>query len=168
MQYAEFMCRIFDKWMHDLPENGGNWMVIDPIATIISNISSVFVTWCEYRKEKCDNFVCLYPDGELWLCDSFSHDSMREYAYLSNIFTANEDDLAKALSEPCSICSYERFYDDAMKKCSGCDIQKYCSGGCLPYRFELKRKSETLFSEYCEAKHKLINYIKEGVELALS
>ena len=65
-EYATFICRIFDLWLKDLPNTPKeNWLIIDPIATILAKLSDVFVTWCEFRDEKCDNFVCLYPDGEL-------------------------------------------------------------------------------------------------------
>lgn len=169
IQYSEFMCRIFDLWMHDLPKHSGkDWFVIDPIATIVSNLSDIFVTWCEYRKEKCDNFICLYPDGEMWLCDTFNHDSMRGNAYIGNIFTEDDDKLKLALSDSCNCCQYDKFYDDTVKQCRKCDIYKYCNGGCLPTRVDMKNKSEKLFDEYCKAKHILINYIREGVKLALS
>lgn len=169
VQYAEFMCRIFDLWMHDLPfQNDKNWFVIDPIATIISNLSKVFVTWCEYREEKCDNFICLYPDGELWLCDTFDHDLMRDIAFVGNIFSMDDEQFAHAISTPCQVCSYNNFYEESLKKCLKCDIYQYCKGGCLPNRYSMKHKSDELFNNYCQAKHILIKHIKEGVEYALS
>lgn len=165
--FAKFMCKIFDLWMSDLL-NQDEWFVIDPIATIISKLSDTFVTWCEYRKEKCDNFICLYPDGELWLCDTFNHDSMRDNAYIGNINDIQDSKLIQALSSPCSMCNYESFYESMISKCRKCDIYEYCNGGCLPYRAEMQRCSNELFDDYCKAKHIVINYIKEGVSLALS
>lgn len=165
--FAEFMCKIFDLWISDLT-NQTDWFVIDPIATIISKLSDTFVSWCEYRKEKCDNFICLYPDGELWLCDTFNHNTMRENAFLGNINKIQDSSLIQAFDSPCSICNYDQFYGDMVSKCQKCDIYKYCNGGCLPYRAEMQRCSNDLFEDYCKAKHILINYIKEGVSLALS
>lgn len=165
--FAEFMCRIFDLWMHDLPKQD-EWFVIDPIATIVSKLSGTFVTWCEYRQEKCDNFVCLYPDGELWLCDTFNHDSMRENAFLGNIKSISDEVLIKSFSSPSSVCNYEDFYNSMRVNCRNCDIAEYCCSGCLPCRAEMQRCSNELFNDYCKAKHRLINHIKEGVSLALS
>ena len=52
IQYAVFMCKIFDMWMHDLPGmSKENCLVIDPITTILAKLSNAFVTWCEYRRE---------------------------------------------------------------------------------------------------------------------
>lgn len=169
LEYATFMCKIYDFWLSDMANNGNkDWFVIDPIATIISKLSNTFVTWCEYRSEKCDNFVCLYPDGELWLCDTFNHATMREQAFLGNINTMSDDNLKDAFLNPKNLCEYEKFYEESISKCSKCDIYKYCSGGCIPYRAELQSKSEDLFQEYCKGKHVLINYIKESVDRALS
>lgn len=166
-EFAEFMCRIFDLWMHNLPKQD-EWFVIDPIATIISKLTDTFVSWCEYRKEKCDNFVCLYPDGELWLCDTFNHDTMRENAFLGNINTIQDNALMQVFSAPCKVCKYESFYNGMSVQYQNCDIVEYCCSGCLPYRAEMQRCSIELFDDYCKAKHLLINHIKEGVSLALS
>lgn len=167
LEYAEFMCRIFDLWMHDLPGQK-EWFVIEPIASIISKLTNTFVTWCEYREEKCDNFICLYPDGEMWLCDTFDHDTMRENAFVGNIYDITDDKLKRILETPCSCCKYETFYSDMTEQCMNCDIYTECRGGCIANRMDMKRKSSRLFQEYCEAKHLLIGHIREGVEHALS
>lgn len=164
-EYAEFICDIFDLWLQDQSKN---WLVIDPIATIISKICNISVTWCEYRKEKCDNFIALYPDGELWLCDTFDHDSdSRDVAYLGNINLLTDTDLKKAFESPCSLCKYDTFYKEQLDLCKKCDIYDYCCSGCLPIHYSMKKKSKKLFSDYCAAKHMLFNHIKEAVSYAL-
>lgn len=167
-EYARFMCQIYDLWIKDLPlMKDEEWFVIDPIATIISKLSGVFVTWCEFRSEKCDNFVCLYPDGELWLCDTYNHDTTRKEAFLGNIRNLSDEKFMKAFESPTQLCHYKEFYEKMTKKCEGCDIYQYCVGGCIPYRSELENKSIELYEEYCKGKHILINHIKESVDLAL-
>jgi len=169
MEFAEFMCEIFDLWMQSLPTQGPNdRMIIEPIASIICNMSNSVVTWCEYREEKCSNFTCIYPNGEMWLCDNFIHETMRETAYIKNIFEVNDSDLKKILLTPNEVCAFDKFYDFSMEKCYKCNIFDYCKGGCIPTRYEMLKKSEGLHDEYCEAKIMLINYIKRGVDLALS
>lgn len=168
MQFAEFMCKMFDLWMHNLPENKEKRMVIEPIASIICNLSDSFVTWCEYREEKCTNFTCIYPNGEMWLCDNFIHESMKEKAYVKNIFEVSDAEFKDILLTPENICNYDDFYDFSMKDCKECDIYQYCKGGCIPTRYEMLKKSEELHNEYCEAKRMLISYIKRGVDIALS
>ena len=171
VQYAGFLCRIFDLWMHDLPGHApGDWFVIDPIATIISVLTGTFVSWCEYRDEKCDNFTALYPDGGLWLCDTFDHDDadMREASYLGNVLELSDEDLTRALLHPCQVCAYPAFYQRGTEGCSGCEIQKFCHSGCIASRASLRARSGCLAASYCQAKHMILNHIQRGVSLALS
>lgn len=169
MEFAKFMCSVFDLWMHDLPSwTAEKRMVIEPIASIICNLSRSVVTWCEYRKEKCSNFTCIYPNGEMWLCDNFMHETMRDTAYVKNILEVSDEELKTILLTPCEVCNFDEFYSKSMKRCERCEIYEFCYGGCIPTHNEMLRKSEILFEEYCEAKKKLINYVKRGVDLALS
>lgn len=169
MDFAHFMCEIFDLWMHDLPnQNDENKMVIDPIASIICSLTNSVVTWCEYREEKCSNFTCIYPNGEMWLCDNFIHETMKDTAYVKNIFDVSDKELKTILLTPSKVCGFDAFHDKAMGRCKDCDIYEFCKGGCLPTHNEMFKKSEDLYDEYCEAKKLLINYIKRGVNLALS
>lgn len=168
IQYAQFMCSIFDMWMHDLPMLAREQTpVIDPIATILAKISNVFVTWCEYRDEKCDNFVCLYPDGELWLCDTMDHFTMRDYGFIGNVRTMSDNALTKALMTPCRACKFHEFYEKMMANCRQCNIFDLCKGGCLPMRKIIKTKSTRLFDDYCSAKHLLFDHIRKAVQHAL-
>lgn len=169
MEFAEFMCEIFDLWMHNLPlEDKDNHMVIEPIASIICNISQSVVTWCEYRKEKCSNFTCIYPNGEMWLCDNFIHKTMKKEAYVKNIFEVSDEELKEILATPGKVCNFDSFYKKSMENCTECDIFDFCKGGCIPTRYEMKKKSTKLYKEYCDAKKLLINHIKKGVDFALS
>lgn len=169
IQYAKFICNIFDMWLHDLPiVPREKCLVIDPIATILAKLSNVFVTWCEYRKEKCDNFVCLYPDGELWLCDTMDHISMRDFGYIGNIKNLSNEKLKEAISMPCSACQYNNFYDMMTNKCRECDIYHLCCGGCLPMRDILGKKSPKLLDDYCQGKRILFSYLKRASDNALS
>lgn len=169
LEFSNFMQEIFDLWMHDLPYQADKTkMIIEPIASIICNLTNSNVTWCEYRKEKCSNFTCIYPNGEMWLCDNFIHATMKDTAYLQNIFTISDEDLKTIMKFPSKKCGYSEFYNNVMNWCDSCEIFDYCKGGCLPTRNEMKRKSDVLFREYCEAKKQLINYIKRCVDSALS
>jgi len=169
IQYAEFMCKVFDMWVHDLPSTPREKsLVIDPIVTILAKLSNVFVTWCEYRREKCDNFVCLYPDGELWLCDTMDHVTMHDFGYIGNVKTMSDDEFRKAVSTPCDACHYSEFYGAVTKVCHDCDIYNLCCGGCLPMRDILGKKSSKLLEDYCQAKRIMFSYLKRASDNALS
>lgn len=168
-QFSKFMCDFFDLWMHNLPkETIDTRMVIEPIASIICNLSSSVVTWCEFREEKCSNFTCIYPNGEMWLCDNFVHETMKETAYVKNIFDVSDEELKAILLTPNEVCNFDNFYRSSMEDCKTCDVFNFCKGGCIPTRHEIKKKSEDFYKEYCDAKRMLIKHIKRGVDLALS
>lgn len=169
MEFAVFMCEIFDLWMNDLPnQTEGTRMIIDPIASIIGALSKSALTWCEYREEKCSNFTCIYPNGEMWLCDNFIHESMKDTAFVKNIYEVSDEELKTILLTPGKLCGFDGFYREAMGRCSDCEIYDCCKGGCLPTHNEMLKKSKDLYEDYCEAKKLLIHYIKRGVDLALS
>ncbi len=169
-QYAAFMCRIFDLWMHDMNSKSSSRdiMLIDPIVTILAKLSKSFVTWCEYRDEKCDNFICLYPDGELWLCDSMNHDTMRSVGFIGNIHDLSDEDYAKAISSPCRVCQFQDFYAKVTEACRSCEILDLCRGGCLPMRNNLYGKSSFLSEDYCNGRKMLISHIKKAFDSAMS
>ena len=164
IEYASFMKRIFYRWSKDIHTFGKNGMfVIDPLITIISKIINQPVTWCEYRTEKCDNFLSIFPDGDLWLCDTYTSD-LKKYAHLCNIFSMDDEALKEVFYKPNSICDYDSLYLGLSEYCKKCEIQQYCNGGCLPYRKQMLNASKKLFNEYCLGKRELINYVKNSID----
>jgi uncharacterized protein len=168
LEYASFMCNIFDLWLRDLPHKTDERFVIDPILSITSKITDTPVTWCEYQTKKCDNFVSMYPDGDLWLCDAYDHRTMKNEAFVGNIFSLSDRELKQALETPDEVCSYQTLFNSMMDECQDCDIYSYCCGGCLEKRMSMKLKSEQRHSEFCEGKKMLINHIRGAVDSALS
>jgi len=168
VEYADFMCRVFDLWMSDLPDKKDERFVIDPILSIVSKISNTPVTWCEYRTEKCDNFASIYPNGDIWLCDAYGHGEMNDETFLGNIFYLDDQNLVDAFLSPNKVCSFNNFYQSLMEECIDCEIYPYCCGGCLEKRKSLKMKSNQRYAEFCEGKKVLINHIMNAVNNALA
>jgi len=168
LEYAAFMCRIFDLWLADLPNKTDERFVIDPILSIVSKLTGTPVTWCEYRTEKCDNFASLYPNGEFWLCDAYDHGAMSDEAFIGNIFSLDDAALKQAFLLPGDVCAYRDFYHTIMAECLNCEVYQYCCGGCLEKRHSIKMKSEQRYAEFCEGKKILIRHIKNAVDHALS
>lgn len=168
LEYTNFVCNIFDLWIKDLKNKKDNRFIIDPIISVISKLTDIPVTWCEFRTSKCENFTSIYPDGEMWLCDAYDHDKMRAEAFIGNILTISDEQLKSVIINPCNSCKFTQFYDDIMNECLSCDIYKYCAGGCIEKRQQMITKSHDLSREYCQAKKELISYIKRGVDHALT
>jgi len=163
-EYAHFICDIFDLWLRDLSYEKSDWFVIDPIATVLAKLSKSFVTWCEFRQEKCDNFLSVYPDGELWLCDALDHKTMRDFGYLGNFFTMSDSELRNALERPCKLCKFSDFHASVMSDCDKCGIYPLCQGGCLPTRYFMNQKSSKLAENYCLGKRIMFDHIKEAYD----
>lgn len=168
LEYASFMCDIFDLWMKDLPDKTDDRFVIDPILSITSKITGAPVTWCEYQPEKCDNFVSIYPDGDLWLCDAYDHRTMDKQSFVGNVFKLSDHELRTALETSEKVCAYQDFYQSLMQECQDCEVYSICSGGCLEKRHTLQQISQELHSEFCDGKKMLIGHIKDVVECALT
>lgn len=169
MEYCDFICKIFDLWIRDITTNPNQTPIaIDPIVTIISSITNSPITWCEYSKNKCNNFITMFPNGDLWLCDTFNQEIHKEYGYLGNYFKSTDKDIFNMMQKTENYCLFNRFNDKMTGKCNNCEVESICKGGCLPQRDSLKSKSGKLFNEYCESKKKMISYIKEAVEYAMS
>lgn len=159
MDYAWFMSNMFDTWVKDID----NSLLIDPFVTIMRKISGKKSMWCEYREDKCEHFVSIYPTGDMWLCDTYNQETMSKYAHIGNVFQLNDDDLKQILENPLYKCDYDALYHHITAKCRNCDYMKYCAGGCIPMRFDIMQKSHKLYDEYCEGRQYLIDYIKNAV-----
>lgn len=168
LDFAKFMIEIFDLWMHDLPNQTNKRLIIEPIASIICALSNSKINWCEYQKEKCSNFTCIYPNGDMWLCDNYANETMRDTAYLKNIYNISDEELKNILLTPNKVCEYAEFYNKIMGICSDCEIYDFCKGGCIQIHYDMLKKSDKLAKEFCEAKKLLINHIKRAIDLALS
>ena len=160
MDYAWFMTNMFDMWINDSESN----LFIDPILTIIRKLSGKTSQWCEYREDKCEHFISIYPNGDLWLCDTYNQDTMKKYALLGNVFSMNDRELTALLTGPTTQCDYDALYHNLNSKCQNCEYYKYCTGGCIPTRFDLMSKSNVLYNEYCQGRKFLINHIKNAVD----
>lgn len=159
MDYAWFMTQMFDIWIKDVDSD----FLIDPFVTIIRKISGKESKWCEYREDKCEHFVSIYPTGEMWLCDTYNQATMSKYAYIGNIFLLDDNDLQKSLENPLSQCNYDVLHHHITASCSHCDYYKYCAGGCIPMRYDLMQKSSKIYKEYCDGKKYLLDYIINAV-----
>ena len=168
IQYAKFMAIIFNLYSKDIENFKNNKLAIDPLITIISNLVGKKARWCEYSISKCDNFTTIFPNGDLWLCDTFKQDSMKNEAYLGNIFKLSNHEIKDLFEKPLNHCSYSNLEVEILSKCKQCNIFEYCCGGCIAIRQEFKLKSKAIFNEHCEAKRFLINHIKKPIFDALS
>ena len=168
MEYAKFIVKLFNLYSKDMSGFQKNKLAIDPIITIVSNLVDKRVSWCEYNTAKCDNFTTIFPNGDLWLCDTFDQQTMKNEAFLGNIFKLNNTEIKNTFENPSKYCSYSKLEKDILKSCADCEIKKYCYGGCVAVRENFRKKSNLLFKEHCDAKKFLIKHIRKPILNALS
>lgn len=121
MQYADFMCRIFDRWL----EYGYNKISIRMFDSLMNYVLNGFHTNCSFCKQ-CDQYIVLEHNGNAYCCDFFVDEQYK----LGNIMETTIDQLylneikkdfansKKKLANKCFICRYSNL----------------CRGGCLKDR----------------------------------
>ncbi len=168
IEFSEFMIKVFEGWLRELAiKDKSEWLVIDPLASIIANLSGSFTSWCEFRNAKCDNFLSIYPSGEVWLCDSFDHSLHRDAAHIGMLDTMDSALLENILSSPCAHCRFGAFEKKVLQTCQTCEINHLCKGGCLPMRDVLSHRSSSLGEEYCQARKYLIQTVGKAHRYAM-
>lgn len=125
-----FSCYVNSKLYERFP--------IEPCLSIIQRISGCDTHYCNYSNRKCTNFICLYPNGTMSLCDSLPYDGFS--------FT----ELQKKKSVAKSIVPL-------LDVCSTCNLFDFCKGGCLGIRFSMMI-SEQLQKDYCLSKRILHDF----------
>lgn len=164
VEYANFMCQIFDLWKENMKNDQGKWILVDPLIPIIENI---FIgeskEWCEYSSHKCDNFFTIFPNGDLTLCESYSLSESKDIIFLGNLNGLPDKDLITRIRNPNRNLTYLEFKEKIMRTCQECDLYSLCKGGCLYYRHKFNSISRELGYSYCKGRRILITYIKESI-----
>lgn len=148
-QYFSFVENFFDIMVKD-----GNWtnFYVEPIISILKNLQSVNSSFCNYSLNKCNNFISLYPNGEITSCDNFD----LKHGYLGNLNVLDNinDILCMKYNK-----NLENEYNLLMNQCVSCDIKDICKGGCIAIR---ERYTDT--SSYCVSMHHMVRHIKNIYE----
>lgn len=145
-EYFGFVSNFFDIM---IKESAWSNFYLEPVISILKNIQGVKSTYCNYSREKCSNFISVYPDGTITTCDNFN----LQNGYIGNLNSIIDFDSIRffqtnsELSDVYSTLSFE---------CKMCDYESICNGGCIAAR---QRYSDS--NEYCKGVKMLIDHIKE-------
>jgi uncharacterized protein len=118
-RYIENSIELFDKWIHDTDVN---IPVLPYYQYIVNSIDGPDVSDCPHSS--ClTKWLCVYPNGDLYPCgkacpETFCMGNINE---IDSIDEAFESEGFRNIL----VGSIER-----RGKCKGCEIYKYCSGGC--------------------------------------
>ena len=137
VEFAKFVISAFSLYVekglyHRFP--------MEPCLSAIQVLSGESTHFCNFSFRKCNNFVCLYPDGTTSLCDSLPF-----FPY--SIGDGGMDERLR-----------ERF-DNLLSQCANCDLLDFCKGGCLGIRSMFLNSSDDM-RNYCQSKRMLRDFFQ--------
>ena len=135
-------------------------VIVDPFATIISVMNNQPIPWCEYREDKCENFLSVETDGSLCICDTF--DGM---TYKDEVQLRGCNFHQSLLDMPKYYYALKAEMDSDCRK-QNCPASEVCHGGCYGMRWLFRKKNYDLYKDYCLAKRSLILYLSQAVKIA--
>lgn len=156
-EYADYLKEQFMRWV------GSGMMrqvIVDPFATIISVMNNQPIPWCEYREDKCENFLSVETDGSLCICDTF--DGM---TYKDEVQLRGCNFHQSLLDMPKYYYALKAEMDSDCRK-QNCPASEVCHGGCYGMRWLFRKKNYDLYKDYCLAKRSLILYLSQAVKIA--
>ncbi len=156
-EYAEYLKGQFLRWVHS---GMVKRVVVDPFATIISVMNNKPVPWCEYREDKCEDFLSVETDGSLCICDTFSEMTYKDEYQLQGC------DFHRALKDMPAYYTALKSALDADCRSQNCPVSGICHGGCYGMRWLFRAKNPELYEDYCLAKRSIISHLSKAVRAA--
>lgn len=147
-EYAAYIIAIANSYIRDEMYQR---FAIEPILSILQKIRGCSSRYCNYNGYKCYNYFSIYPGLQLAPCDCFSLNEFpvedEEGALVDSYVRAANTAKGKELSA-------------LLEKCSGCEINSFCTGGCLSHRYAF-RNNHALDMQYCASMKKLFQHFKK-------
>lgn len=144
-QYAEFQCRLFDRWVEHGPGN----LSIRDFDSILSYYAAGSQTICTFDKQ-CSQYIVIEHAGDAYPCDFFVEPKWRLGSILQ---TPIEKLAAGALKR-----KFARNKKNLCNKCLVCRHLAICRGGCMKDRAPFDSDNFGRESYYCEAYKRFFDY----------
>ena len=135
-QYAEFQCRIFDRWTQFGPQR----LSIRDFDSILSYCISGHPTICTFDRQ-CSQYIVIEHTGDVFPCDFFVEPNWR----LGNIFETPIEQLAACAPKK----AFARQKQDLSNQCLVCRHLAVCRGGCMKDRAPVGRASPLATGRSC-------------------
>jgi len=147
-EYTQFLQEAFE---HYIKLKLFNSFPVEPFLGYIQRCSDVFGFYCNFNNRKCLQFVSLYPDGRLGLCDNY------DPAIYPLEFS--EDESFEDCMEKTFNSKHVQRLKNKYSECIGCDVLDICTGGCFSQRLLLS-KVKGLEKEYCTHRRDMALFFK--------
>ena len=133
--YGEFLCRVFDLWVH----NSLGEMDIQLFAEMARILAGGQASVC-WMAPECGRAVVVEEDGSVYACDHFVDPAHR----LGNLASAQ---LGGLLDSPAQSAFGRGKREGLTDQCKSCPWYKFCGGGCPKDRFGVSETGEP--GHYC-------------------
>ncbi|MBL7153032.1 MAG: anaerobic sulfatase maturase [Phycisphaerae bacterium] len=144
-QYAEFMCRVLDRWV----EYGPAKLSIRDFDSILSYYVTGRHTICTFDKQ-CSQYIVIEHKGDAYCCDFFVEPKWR----LGSIMETPIEKLATCPTKR----RFARKKQNLCNKCLVCRHLDVCRGGCMKDRAPFDKENFGRESYYCEAYRRFFDY----------
>ena len=144
-QYGDFMCKTFDFWYDHGPEK----LSIRMFDSLMNYLLHGQHTVCTLS-DKCDDYIVVEHNGDVFCCDFFVNNQCRS----GNILSTPIDKLARSDIK-------DRFSSQKNKvhnKCFVCRYKQMCCGGCLKDRI-MENNDFACPSYFCEAYKQFFEHV---------
>lgn len=143
-QYADFMCRIFDRWQ----QHGVRKVSVRSFDSILSHCLGQGHTECTFMP-KCADYIVIEHDGGVYCCDFFVEGG----SHLGNIMETPIGKLASSKKKR----DFNKQKRNLPNKCIVCRHYGICRGGCPKDRrmADSEMKIETFF---CDSYKQIFDY----------
>jgi len=145
MQYGDFLCRFFDRWMTFGPER----LSIRDFDSILGHCISGRHTICTFDRQ-CSQYIVIEHTGDVFPCDFFVESQWR----LGNIFETPIGQLATCDAKK----AFARMKADLANKCLVCRHLAVCRGGCMKDRAPFDKENCGRESYFCEGYRRFFDY----------
>jgi uncharacterized protein len=119
--YAEFLCRVFDRWMAFGPAK----LSIRPFDSLLSHCLTGQHSICTFDRQ-CGQYLVVEHNGDVFPCDFFVRPPWR----LGNVMETPVGQLAAAPGKR----QFARAKENLSNSCLVCRHLALCRGGCMKHR----------------------------------
>jgi len=153
-QYADFLCRFFDRWLPYGPENI-SVRLFDSLLSYYLHGRHTECTFCP----RCDQYVVVEHNGDVFACDFFVEPAGR----LGNL---HETPIGRLAAGPAKerFAARKRLTAD---RCLACRHRPLCQGGCLKDRRVLSADTRSL-SYFCPAYKQFFDHALPHLQIIAS
>jgi len=151
LEYADFLIDLFNAWR----DTGAyQRFIVEPLFSLLRTIQGQSTRFCHFSEKKCAHVLTLYPDGRIGSCDELRMPD----ALLTHVSMLGERADIAALQHNSAL---RPGMDALLERCSKCDYQTTCRGGCLATR--LSYQGTAYEEEYCHYRIRVIDYLAAAI-----